>query len=327
MYNSASKNNPKLISESIALVQLGLYNQKSNKQDKAKEYFQQAIDKISKALLTSEEDNKKGKFRKKKDIILECYSLYERIKNNNILKNVSINSQGIGMSMHSKQTKCSSIIDKVNNEKKLVNKNKSIYECISGLIDKGDELTYKLFIRKEIWNQTSAKIQFLSQKYEGINLLYNKIDGLMTLVDKKVINFSNFDRFIDIIIDIQNSFSKELQYVKSVNLQPSKEIQANSFHKKFTDFSAKIKNSFMTSKLEDKPDYFDLVKKLSNKIPDMEKIYLFLEQSVDNKDSLNKKVLVLNKFLYQCLFKLIIVDLQDLTMRFLKKKIISFEEK
>ena len=84
-------------------------------------------------------------------------------------------------------------------------------------IEKGAFLTKSLYIRKEIWFQPNAKITGLHLKYEAYKTIADKIDNLRILFENNnVINMHNINKFCDELIDIQNSFSKEFNYIKPV---------------------------------------------------------------------------------------------------------------
>ena len=196
---------------------------------------------------------------------------------------------------------------------------------LSNGIDNGIYLNDNIYLRKELSKQGPAKIPYIYQKHEALNFIYNKIDNIATLALKGVINSSNFDRFCDTLVDIQNSFSNEIEgIVKNKHLSCSKEILQNSFQKKF-DFASKY--SPFESKLEHKPDYFEWISKLINKLYELSLVYSEVNKIYDNKQMLEVKKMAISHFLYAFLYKLIFNDLSSLTMRFLKKKINVSENK
>ena len=304
----------RLLKESILSAQLSIKHQDQNNNEKTKEYINKAIEKISKALIN--EDNSKLK----KDIILECYSLFERLRNRS-----NINSKDKEKDKQNKQILYNDLLTRA--DRNILDKEIYLIKNISKSIEIGCFFTENLFIRKEIWAQSSAKIPYLNQKYEVFNIIFNRIDGLLTLCNGNVIVLSNFDRFVDTLVDIQNSFSTELNIIKSQKHVISKEIAANSFIKKFNDFSAKLRSSILsTSKIADKPDYIEILNKTLLKSCEIDTIYSTLLKQND-ENALMQKVLIIKRFYYQFLFKLIISDLQEITHRFLKKKFLSFENK
>ena len=380
IYNTKLDSSKFSVSDSINYLKLGLANKETNNNEKSKEYFQKAILLINKKLTNIEEctkklkdDNKRDKSKDdkitslnaKKDLVIECYSMFERIKNNAVIKSLSINNNNIinnnnnsnsNSNKNSRKNSFDSPIKKNNNNvmynvlnsielnikhkdattatKSYIKKELLLFENLIQSIEKGCYLTSNLFLRKEIFNQSNAKINYLNQKYDAIYLIYNKIDNLITLEEKKVINFSNLERFVDVLVDIQNSFSKEIEAFTAINnYVMGKEILNNSFYKKFSDFTAKLRSSLISSKLEDKPDYFDIYIKLINKLYSLDNIYNYFENNFKKLESsvklnlLYEKINIINKFLYNFLYKLFIIDTKELASRFIKKKILSFEEK
>jgi len=148
-----------------------------------------------------------------------------------------------------------------------------ILSRIGESFENGTYFSPSIFIRKEIWNQTNARITGLHQKYEAYNTIYQKIDNLSTLSSKGVINLENIDRFCDILIDVQNTFSKEFNFVKASNFQTKnvfvyylyKDISQYGFYKKFGDLSMKIKSNILSIKLSSKPDFLEVLLKLIKK--------------------------------------------------------------
>lgn len=306
--------------EGLYLLQLGIEKQANGVSKDYSEMFQQAIEKVSKAL-TTEEDKKINK-KKKKDVILECYSMFERIKNRKVM--IPLSSKGMNEII---------LCNEVSQITDIFHRNIKLLEIIGQGIESGFHLTKALHIRKEIWTQSSAKINFLSQKYDAITTIANIIDDRMTLIRSGVYNLSNFDRFVDVLVDIQNSFSKEMPIIKPVSYQLSREVSSNSFHKKFTDISAKIKSNLLSSsKLGDKPDYFELVKKLFKNAKDIELICSSVEKDKNMNETnfkaiINSKKVIVSNFLFGFIYRIVSSDLHDLTLRFLKKRILGFEEK
>lgn len=144
----------------------------------------------------------------KKDVIYELLTIIERMKrryNNKLYLNSNNEEKSLFENL-----KYSNVNTTLFSKMKI----DIILKTLSNSINNGSLLTKRIYIRKEIWHQSSAKIKFISQKYDAFNLIYNKIDGLITLCNGNVIVLNNFDKFIDIIIDIQNSFSSELLYIK-----------------------------------------------------------------------------------------------------------------
>jgi hypothetical protein len=102
-------------------------------------------------------------------------------------------------------------------------------------------------------------------------------------------------------------------------------VGGNSFYRRITDISNKLTNNLLSAKLQSKPDYMDNLLNLIKKTLDLEKIFTnnFLKKE-DLEQFREKKFIVLD-FFYHTVLKFTVRDLYDLSLRFLKKKIISFE--
>lgn len=314
--------------------QIGLSDFKNKKIDSSEEKLSNAFLSMDKLL---DHDKLKGNSlsrKKYKDIFIECYNVIERKKKDILLakKDKSFYETKDYFSEENKKLNFYCIISDI----KELNKRSDEYfsapikllSYIGNSIETGYFISVNLNIRKEIWSQGSAKLNYINQKFEAFNIIYTKIDNISTLAVKGVINSSNFDRFCDILVDIQNSFSKEINTIpQNKSVITYKEVQQNTFHKKFSDFSAKIQTNLFTLKIGDKPNYVETILKLIKKLEELKLIYSELNKSYGNIEQLNAKKQTIANFLYRFLFKLITIDLQELTLRFLKKKIISFEEK
>lgn len=206
------------------------------------------------------------------------------------------------------------------------------------------KFTSTLQIRREIWRQSNARLKFIDQKHKAFILIFNKLDNLLTLTIKKVITIHNIEKFNDIIVDIQNSFSSELEYIKS-NKTYVLPKDFKSFNREFSGFAIKFKENLMTSKIGDKAEIIDALQNLLLKFSEIYEIYNenqlqllinnhFQNQNTKEKNSyesenykVNNLINPLIGFILNFIFNLIMKDLEELTLRFLKKKILSFEEK
>lgn len=259
----------------------------------------------------------------KKDVIYELLTIIERMKrryNNKLYLNSNNEEKSLFENL-----KYSNVDSTLFSKMKI----DIILKTLSNSINNGSLLTKRIYIRKEIWHQSSAKIKFISQKYDSFNLIYNKIDGLITLCNGNVIVLNNFDKFIDIIIDIQNSFSSELLYIKphSHNFT-SKEVITNSFIKKFSNFSVKLKTNLFSSssKIGDFPDYLEIVNRCILKFLDLNSIYYYLRKQY-SEEILFIRISIIISFFNNFLLKILLYDLKEMTNRFLKKKFLSFENR
>ena len=106
---------------------------------------------------------------------------------------------------------------KTNDENEFIFLPIKILNKLGESIEQGSFFSKNFYIRKEIWNQNNAKIDCLHQKYEAYKAIFEKIDNLMILSKNNVINLENIDKFCDMLIDIQNNFSKEFIFIKHCN--------------------------------------------------------------------------------------------------------------
>lgn len=106
-----------------------------------------------------------------------------------------------------------------NKEEDILSITLTIIDYLGESIESGFYFSRNFYIRREIWYQTNAKIECLHQKYEAFKLILEKIDNLMILSRNNVIKLENVDKFLDMLVDIQNNFSKELKYISPSKFQ------------------------------------------------------------------------------------------------------------
>ena len=129
------------------------------------------------------------------------------------------------------------------------------------------------------------------------------------------------------LIDIQNSFAKEFSFVKPLLVNSIYDQGQAGFYKKFSEISNKIKSNLLSNKLNTKTDYIDNILKMINKTKDLEIIFNNSVLLKENCEILKERKIQISMFFYNTIFKLIMQDMRELTLRFLKKKYLSFETK
>jgi hypothetical protein len=142
-----------------------------------------------------------------------------------------------------------------------------------------------------------------------------------------VIKIENIDKFCDLLIDIQNNFAKELSFIKPCLFNSTNDPGQAGFYRKFSEISNKIKGNLISNKMHSKTDYVENILKMVNKTKDIEMIFNNNNLKNLNPDLLRGKKLQISMFFYHTIFKLIMQDVRELTLRFLKKKCLTFESK
>jgi len=189
-------------------------------------------------------------------------------------------------------------------------------------IEHGCFFTSNFFIRKEIWNQANAKINGLHQKYEAYKAISEKIDNLRILSEKNVINFENLNKFCDFLVEVQNTFSKEFDYIKPFNNNDLN--NQNPFYKKFLEISNKIKNNLLIARLLSKPDFIETMHKLINSTKNLVTILDNFKTKPEEQKHLRDCKVLISGFFYNTILKLAMTDMRELSLRFFEQKIIEF---
>lgn len=147
-----------------------------------------------------------------------------------------------------------------------------------------------------------------------------------------VITMENIDKFCDMLIDMQNSFSKDYAYIKPSKYKMKTVLNlliqdsgGYTFYRRITEISNKLTNNLLSAKLQSKPDYIDNLMNLIRKTSDLEKILINFKK--DDSEIIREKKFIILDFFYHTVLKFTVKDLYDLSLRFIKKKIISFESK
>lgn len=90
-----------------------------------------------------------------------------------------------------------------------------VMQTLGNSIENGIFLSKNLFIRKEIWFQSNAKINGLHLKYEAYKTISERIENLNLLYKQyNVININNIEKFCSELAEVQNSLSKEFTHIK-----------------------------------------------------------------------------------------------------------------
>jgi hypothetical protein len=202
-----------------------------------------------------------------------------------------------------------------------------ILQKIGDYMETGFYFSKNFYVRKEVWYQNNGKIDGLHQKFEAYKAIFEKIDNLMILSKNNVINIENIDKFCDMLVDIQNNFSKEYDYIKPCKENIKNDLGQNGFYKRFSEISNKIKNNLLSTKLFSKPEYVQNLSKMISKTRDIEMIFSNKNLKKVDPEKLKEKKICICMFFYNTVIKLTFQDIKDLTLRFLKKKILTFENR
>lgn len=205
-----------------------------------------------------------------------------------------------------------------------------IFSFFSKAYDKGFFLTENIFIRNEILRQGNAKIAYLHQKYDVHDNINKQIGGFMSLIKQDAINGNNIEGLINYLIDVQNWFSKELNYIKACKYlknqndrnEKNRTLQLN---KKFQEIKIDVENNDLNEKLVSKKDYVKVFAAVCNNFKEMENILnpkYYKGEFLNDLSSKKKEICYL---FYNTVIKWFIRDVYELTKRFISKPILKFE--
>ena len=327
------KNNPQ-IKEASTFAINSLYFQQNGDYDKSKNLMQQAIEKLRQVIVNDPSVDKEK--------ILTYYSLFEKFLNNinsqqENEKNENEKSSNLNFKFDNKKKLNNSenlknVIDlylslnDLTDTEKLFNLTNQICSFLGKAIESGFYFSKDIFFRKEIFSQENAKIEQINHKFETHKTIYKRLDDLSLLARKKVITYENLSDFCDYIHQVQNNLSHEIP-----NIQPSKysknDSSASTFvlFKTFNEISEKLKNNMIDNKLKSIPNYFIELTDLFNHFKDFE---LILDYKLYKNDSarVKQKKREICDFFYHTIIFWTLNDMKSIAGRFLKKKLMNFEQ-
>lgn len=205
-----------------------------------------------------------------------------------------------------------------------------IFNFFSKANDKGFFLTENIFIRNEILKQGNAKIPYLHQKYDVQDTINKQIGGFMNLIKQDAINGNNIEGLINYLIDVQNWFSKELNYVLPCryaknNNDRNEKNRTMQLNKKFMDLKNEVLNNDLNEKLVSKKDYIKIFAGVCNHFKEMKNILEPKYYKGEFLNNLNLKKKEICEIFYNTVIKWFLRDVLDLTKRFINKSILKFE--
>ena len=327
-----------LFKEAANFASLGVKEQQKGNYEEAKSQIQEGLNQLKLITINGKIDERKK--------AMNFYNLFQ-----SFLKDCSTQEENEKKAMENNFTKSLILKDKQfiteseNNLLSLLKKSKNIninnpdeifsfvtevFIIFSKSYDSGFFMTENIFIRNEIFRQGNAKIPFLHQKYDVHDSINKQIGGFMSLVKQDAINGNNIEGLINYLIDVQNWFSKEInfilpcKYIKNPNDRNEKN-RTNLLNKKFQEIKIDVENNDINEKIVSKKDYIKIFVGVCNNFKELKNI---LDPKYYRGEFLNnlkfKKNEIFDIF-YNTVIKWFIKDVLELTKRFINKPILKFE--
>ena len=327
-----------LYKEAANLGIMGIKEQQKGNFEEAKKQLQEGLDKLKILTINCKNDERTK--------AMSLHTLFQTF-----LKDCSTQEENEKIAMEKNFTKSLLMKDKqffaeskdnflsLLKQSKNINKNNpdEIFNMITKMVDifsKANEngffLTENIFIRSEIFRQGNAKIPYLHQKYDLLITINREIEGFLNLVNQDAINGNNIEGLINYLIDAQNWFSKEISIIlpcKSIK-NPNDKNEKNRtilFNKKFEEIKIDVENGDLNERLSTKRDYFRIFVRTCIHFKELKSILEPKHYKNDFVKSLNLKKKEICEIFYNLVIKLFLMDVSELTKRFIGKSILIFE--
>lgn len=329
-----------LFKDAANLASLGIKEQQKGNYEEAKKKIEEGIEKLRKLTIEGKMDEKKKAmnfFDLFQTFLRSCSTQEENDKiamENNYTKTLLLKDKQL---LSESENNFLSLIKKskninTNNPDEIFNFTGKIFNFFGVSNDKGFFLTENIYIRNEILKQKNAKIQYLFQKYEVHSSINKKIEDFMILMKQDAINGNNIEDLINYLIDVQNWFSKKLEYIKPCKYKKNqndinqKEATKNLYIK-FDNLKEDVDNNNKEEKLMSKNDYIKIFSNLCNNFKNLKTAFEPKYYKGDFLNNLNYKKKEICDIFYSTIIKWFIRDVFELTKRFNSKPILIFENK
>ena len=325
------KNNPQ-IKEASTLAINSLYYQQIGDFEKSKNLMNQGIEKLRQVVVKDTSVDKEK--------VITYFSLFEKFLNNISSQQENERNENekslnllFDYTKNNNNENLKDIIDlyislnNITNTEKLFELTIKICTYLGKAIDSGFYFSKAIFLRREIFLQENAKIEQINHKHETHKTINEKLNDLNILVSKNVIKYENLNDFCAYINEVQNNLNKQIQGVNPSKYKYDNKQVNSTFvlFKTFNEISDKLKRNIYTNKLNSLPDYFSTLSKLCKNFKDFELILDYKLYKNDTARVLQKKKEICD-FFYHTIILWTLNDIKSITSRFLKKKIMNFEE-
>ena len=327
-----------LFKEAAILASYGIKEQQKGNYEEAKKQIEEGLKKLKLITINGKSDDRKramnfhGLFQ---TFITDCSSQEENEKiamENNYIQSLILKEK---LFIKESENNFISIL----NQSKNINRNNpdeifslttKIFNFFSIAYDKGFFLTENIFIRNEVLRQGNAKIPYLHQKYDVQDTINKQIGGFISLIKQDAINGNNIEGLINYLIDVQNWFSRELNYIipcryKKNNNDKNEVNRSMQLNKKFQTLKIEVENNDLDEKLVSKREYVKVFASLCNNFKEMKNILEPKYYKGDYLNNLNFKKKEICDIFYNTVIKWFLRDVLDLTKRFINKPILKFE--
>lgn len=325
---SISKKISPEVKESALLVGTGVIYQQLGNYTQAQENIDAGVTKIRGIYMENQRDtgifNIYELFRdflencqKESDIDVNSGKLQNLLEpnNNNNIKNDSKNNLLDIIKVYSENARAT-----LQHNKESINKllqfTFKVFSFLSK-INEGFYLSTRIFLRKEIFNQDAPKkLKFKEQRFDLYKQLTVRLENLSTQAKSKTLSPSNLETLVK-FINNQQSIINQL-------IRESETGTAHIFQKIGNTLIPGSSSQNITSQ-----KFFTQLGKLSGNIKLLEDILNpnnYMTKQTPSDDFLATKTYEICKFLYNTIIKWTVVDINVFTVRFLQKKILSFED-
>ena len=328
-----------LIQEAANSAFTGIKHQEKGNFDEAKKTIQEGIDKLNSLALNgnSEQRRKAMGFRNLfQNFFKDCLTQEENektAKSNNFTQTLLVKDK---LFLEESENNFMTLLNqskniKTNSPDEILAFIIQIFNFFYKISDKGFFLTKNIFIRNEIMRQRYAKVNFLHQKYDVLVTINKRIEECMILVKQDAINGDNIEELINYLIDVQNWFNKNINYIPPCRYMKNQnnKIEDNrrrELYQKFDALKLKVENEEIDEKLNSRQNYIQVYVKVFKNFSDLKTVFDPKYYKQEYLKTLNFKKKEICDIFYNTVIKWFLNDIMEMSKKFINRNELNFEK-
>ena len=179
--------------------------------------------------------------------------------------------------------------------------------------------------------QRYAKVNFLHQKYDVLVTINKRIEECMILVKQDAINGDNIEELINYLIDVQNWFNKNINYIPPCRYMKNQnnKIEDNrrrELYQKFDALKLKVENEEIDEKLNSRQNYIQVYVKVFKNFSDLKTVFDPKYYKQEYLKTLNFKKKEICDIFFNTIIKWFLNDIMEMSKKFINRNELNFEK-